>query len=129
MSADPNSNRPLSPYMFGSLYRWQISSITSSIHRITGVALFVGFLLVCLWLIGLAAGGGWLSFSQALVNSWFGKLIFFFSLFALWFHFLNGIRHLVWDLGHGFDLEIARKSGYAVIIGSVVMSVLTLILI
>lgn len=128
MSANPNDNRPLSPYMFGSLYRWQISSITSSLHRITGIALFFSFALLCLWVVGIAAGGGWESFSQALVNSWFGRLVMTLSLWAMWYHFLNGIRHLAWDFGQGFELGTAYKTGMIVIIGSVVMTIFTLIL-
>ncbi len=129
MSSKPNDPRPLSPYMFGSLYRWQISSITSTLHRLTGIALFFSFTLICLWLVGLAAGGFWFGLSQALVNSWFGKLVMFLSLWAMWYHFLNGIRHLTWDLGRGFDLGVARRSGYFVIIGSVVMTILTALMI
>ncbi len=128
MSGKNEDNRPLSPYMFGSLYRWQISSITSSIHRITGVALFFSFAIICLWMIGVAAGGGMETFSQWLVRSWLGKLILILSLWGLWYHFLNGLRHLTWDFGQGFGLDTAYKSGVAVIAGSVVMTIITLIL-
>ncbi len=128
MSADQNGNRPLSPYMFGSLYRWQISSVTSSIHRITGIGLFFTFMILCIWIVGIAAGGFWLSLGQFLVGSWFGKIVMFLSLWAMWYHSLNGIRHLVWDFGEGFELSTARKSGYFVIIGSVVMTIITAIM-
>ncbi len=117
------------PICFGSLYRWQISSITSSLHRITGIGLFFSFALLCLWVIGAAVGGGLFSFANFFVGSWFGKLIMFISLWAMWYHFLNGIRHLAWDFGWGFDLETAGKTGRGVIIGSVVLTIITAILV
>ncbi len=128
MSGKHEDNRPMSPYMFGSLYRWQISSVTSSIHRITGVALFFSFAIICLWIVGITAGGGLEKFTQWLVQSWLGKLVLILSLWALWYHFLNGIRHLAWDFGKGFELNTAYKTGIAVIIGSVVMTIITLVL-
>ncbi len=129
MSTDPNANRPLSPFMLGSLYKWQISSITSTIHRITGIALFFSFAILCLWVVGAFVGGGWFSFANFFVGSWIGRLIMLLSLWGMWYHFLNGIRHLAWDFGKGLELERAAQTGKAVIVGSIVMTVITLILV
>ena len=127
MSAPNNGNRPTSPFMFGSLYRWQISSVTSMIHRITGVALFLTFLMLVFWVTSAAVGGGFFDCVQWFITSWVGKLALLLSLWGMWYHFLNGIRHLVWDMGFGFDLDVAYKTGLVSIIGSVVMTILTII--
>ncbi len=121
-----HSSRPMSPFMFGSVYRWQISSVTSLIHRATGVGLTLTFVLLTLWTISVASGGWLNSLMHFLITSWLGKLAMLLSIWALWYHFLNGIRHLVWDLGYGFDLDVAAKSGMGVIIGSVALTIFTL---
>lgn len=113
--------------MLGSLYRWQISSVTSSIHRITGVALGFSFLFVIIWLTGAASGGWWGEFAQFLVTSWLGKLVWLLSLFGVSYHLLNGIRHLFWDLGLGFGLETAKNTGLAVIVGSILLTLFFLL--
>lgn len=120
--------RPTSPFMFGSLYRWQISSVTSMIHRFTGVALFFSFLMLVLWVASAAKGGAYFGAMQWLLTSWAGKLALLLSLWGLCYHFLNGIRHLFWDMGKGFDLNVAAKTGMFVIIGSVVLTIIILIL-
>ena len=127
MSAPNPGNRPTSPFMLGSLYRWQISSVTSTIHRVTGVALFFSFFMLVLWIVSAAAGGGFFDCMNWLLTSWLGKIALVLSLWGLCYHMLNGIRHLVWDMGYGFDLDVAAKSGMGVIIGSVVLTIITLI--
>jgi succinate dehydrogenase / fumarate reductase cytochrome b subunit len=91
--------RPLSPHLGG--YKLQISSVTSILHRITGVALGAGTVLLTLWLVSAAAGDGPFSIVQAFFASWVGRIILFGFTVALFYHFCNGIRHLTWDAGKG----------------------------
>lgn len=128
--ADVNrGNRPLSPYMFGSLYKWQISSVTSSLHRISGVFLFAAFALLCLYAIGLVTGGWFHALTNWLVASWLGKIFFFFAILALWYHLLNGLRHLAWDFGYGFNIDTAYKTGVFALGGSVVLTLITIFIV
>ena len=124
--ADVNrGNRPLSPHM--QIYRPQITSVLSILHRITGVGLTLGGILVVWWLAAAAASPGYFAFVDGIMTSWLGMLVLSGSLWALWFHTLNGIRHLVWDTGRGFDLAMVTKTGWAVVAGSVVLTLLTLL--
>ena len=126
--ADVNrGNRPLSPHL--TIYRPQLTSITSILTRITGNALIVGALLVVWWLLAAATSPEYFAVADAVVTSFLGDVIMTLSLWALWYHALAGVRHLIWDSGHGFDLETAEKMGWAVIGGSVVLTILTLIVI
>lgn len=122
--ADVNrGNRPLSPHL--QVYRPQITTILSILHRITGVGLTLGAILIVWWFIAAAVSAEYFAFVDGMLTSWIGNLIMFGSLWALWYHALNGIRHLVWDAGRGFELDIVQKSGIAVIAGSVVLTLLT----
>ena len=126
--ADVNrGNRPLSPHL--QIYRPQLTSVTSILTRITGNALLVGALLIVWWLLAASAGPEYFAVVDGVVTSWFGKLVFFGSIWALWYHTLAGVRHLIWDNGIGLDLETAEKMGWAVIGGSVVLTLLTIIVI
>jgi len=119
--ADVNrGNRPLSPHL--SIYRWQITMAMSILHRITGVSLTLGALLVVWWLLAAATGPGYFATVDGLITSWIGNLILLGSSWALCYHLLNGIRHLVWDIGIGFEVETADKTGIAVIAGSAVLT-------
>ncbi len=115
--------------MIGQVYRPQITSVLSILHRITGVALTLGAILIVWWFIAAAVSTDYFAFVDGLLTSWIGNLVMFGSLWALWFHALNGIRHLVWDTGRGFDLDMVQKSGIAVIVGSVVLTLLTVVMI
>ncbi len=124
--ADVNrGNRPLSPHL--QVYRPQLTSMTSILTRITGNALLVGALLVVWWLLGAASGEAYFNFVDGIVTSWFGKLVFLGSIWALWYHTLAGMRHLYWDSGRGLDIPTAEKLGWACIYGSVILTVLTVI--
>ncbi|MDD9716957.1 succinate dehydrogenase, cytochrome b556 subunit [Dinoroseobacter sp. PD6] len=124
--ADVNrGDRPLSPHI--QIYRPQLTSVTSILTRITGNALLVGALLCVWWLIAAAAGPQYFAFVDGIVTSWFGKLVFLGSIWALWYHTLAGVRHLIWDAGYGFELKDAYALGYMVIGGSVVLTVITVI--
>jgi succinate dehydrogenase / fumarate reductase, cytochrome b subunit len=124
--ADVNrGNRPLSPHL--TIYRPQMTSVLSILHRVTGVGLTLGALLGVWWFLAAATDAEYFAFVDGLLTSWIGWLVLVMSLFALWFHFCNGIRHLVWDAGYGFDLAVVQKSGIAVLAGTVVLTVVTLI--
>ncbi len=126
--ADVNrGNRPLSPHL--QVYRPQITSILSILHRITGVGLTLGAILIVWWFIAAAVSAEYFAFVDGLLTSWIGNLIMFGSLWALWYHALNGVRHLAWDAGWGFDLDTVQKSGIAVIAGSVLLTLLTVVVI
>ncbi|OUS05785.1 succinate dehydrogenase, cytochrome b556 subunit [Rhodobacterales bacterium 52_120_T64] len=126
--ADVNrGNRPLSPHL--SIYRNQLSMITSITHRITGVGLTFGAMLVVWWFLAASTNAEYFATADAFLTSWFGELILVASLWALCYHFLNGIRHLVWDTGRGLELESTKKSGLVVVIGSVVLTIVTLLVI
>ena len=121
--ADVNrGNRPLSPHL--QIYRPQISSVLSVFHRITGVALTLAAVLVVWWLLAAATSPQYFATVNGLLTSWLGQLVMFGSTWALAYHMLNGIRHLAWDIGWGFELETVDKTGIAVVIGSAVLTVL-----
>ena len=124
--ADVNrGDRPLSPHL--QVYRPQLTSITSILTRITGNALVVAGLMITWWFLAAAAGPDAFAVADGFVRSWFGKLIFLGSIWALWYHTLAGIRHLVWDQGVGLRIDVAEKLGWGVIAGSVVLTLLTVI--
>jgi len=114
--------RPLSPFMFPMWYRFQISSALSILHRLTGVGLAVGSVLLAWWLIAVAAGGQVFSATHAFLASPFGVLLLFLWSVAFFFHLCNGIRHLAWDAGRGFEIRTAYQSGYAVLTATVVLT-------
>lgn len=122
--ADVNrGDRPLSPHI--SIYRPQWTSMTSILTRITGNALILASVLIVWWLLAASYGADYFATADAVLTSWFGDLVMFGSLWAVWYHFLAGLRHLYWDTGHGFELELAQKLAYGVVIGSVVLTILT----
>ncbi|HUA77303.1 MAG TPA: succinate dehydrogenase, cytochrome b556 subunit [Acetobacteraceae bacterium] len=112
--------RPLSPHL--QVYRPQISSTLSILHRITGVGLGVGTLLLVWWLVALAGGAAAFAGVQWFVSSWVGLILLFGWTVALLFHFCNGIRHLAWDMGYGFEKQAYHASGWTVVAVSVVAS-------
>lgn len=115
--------RPLSPHL--QIYRPQLTSITSILTRLTGNGLIVGTLLVVWWLLAAATGPEQFATADAVLQSWFGKLVLTGSLWAVWYHYLAGIRHLIFDAGRGLDIPTAERLGWGVIIGSVLLTVLT----
>lgn len=126
--ADVNQgNRPLSPHL--TIYRPQLTSITSILTRITGNALLLGALLVVWWLLAASISPEYFAFADKVLTSFIGDLVMALSLWALWYHALAGVRHLIWDNAIGLDLPVAEKLGWAVIAGSVVLTVLTLLII
>ncbi len=118
--------RPLSPHL--QVYRWQLTSVLSITHRGTGILLTLGTLLLVYWLLAIAAGPGAYESARALLGSWFGKAVLFLWTLALYYHLCNGIRHLFWDAGFGFELKTVYASGMAVVIATVVLTVVTWII-
>lgn len=124
--ADVNrGNRPLSPHL--DVYRMQWTMLLSISHRITGVGLTLGCVLVVWWFLAAATGPEYFAFVDGLLTSWIGILVMVASAFALCYHTANGIRHLFWDMGYGFELETARKSGLAAVGGAVAATLLLII--
>ena len=122
--ADVNrGNRPLSPHL--QVYRPQLTSITSILTRITGNALLLGALLAVWWFLAAASSPAYFAVVDGIVTSVIGDLIMFGSLWALWYHTLAGIRHLIWDNAMMLEIETAEKLGWAVVIGSVLLTLLT----
>jgi len=115
--------RPLSPHL--QIYRWTIPMALSIVHRATGSALYVGTLLLLWWLIATAAGPDAYANAQNIIGSIPGRFILFGFSWALLYHLLNGIRHLVWDTGRGFEIRTAKRSGMIVIILSLVLTLTT----
>ena len=115
-------SRPLSPDM--QIYRPQLTSVLSITHRITGVALSVGTLLVVAWLIAVAAGSQAYSIAQSFSNSWLGIFMMLGWTFSLFFHLCNGIRHLAWDAGYGFELRTIYASGWVVLAASITLTLI-----
>ena len=126
--ADVNrGNRPLSPHL--QVYRPQLTSMTSILTRVTGTALLLGGLLTVWWFLAAASSPQYFEIADGFVTSWFGDLIMTLSVWALWYHALAGLRHLVWDAGYGLEVETAEKSGIAIIVLSVVLTILTLLIV
>ena len=119
------TQRPLSPFMFPTWYRFQMTSALSILHRLTGIALAVGSILLTWWLVAVAAGGEVFAVTHAFLRSPIGRLLLILWSAAFFYHLCNGIRHLVWDAGYGFELKSAYRGGYIVIAAAVVLTVLT----
>jgi len=117
-----DSNNPLSPHL--QIYRWHISSLLSIIHRISGVINLLALILIFFWLIALSFGENNYELFLLIINSFFGKFILIGFTWSMSFHILGGIRHLIWDLGYGFEIKTANISGIVVIISSLVLTIL-----
>ena len=121
--ADVNrGNRPLSPHL--SIYRPLWTMVLSITHRITGVGMALSITMITWWFLALAINEEYFDVANAVMTSVVGSFILIVSLWALSFHFCNGIRHLFWDTGKGLDLETAYRSGLVVMAGSVVLTVI-----
>ncbi len=120
--AEPRE-RPLSPHL--QIYRWSLTMALSILHRATGVALVFGLLLLVWWLVALAQGEAAFATVRAVTGSPLGVLALFVLTLVLFYHLANGVRHLVWDAGFGFDKETARQSGVFVVVAAVGLTLLT----
>lgn len=119
-------NRPISPHL--QIYRPQITTVLSITHRATGLVLSAGAVLLVLWLVAAAAGERSYEIAQACAGSWLGYLFLFGFSACLFYHLLNGVRHLFWDSGHGFDLPTVTRTGWAVVVGTVLLTVVAWVL-
>jgi len=117
MAARP---RPLSPHL--QIYRPQLTSVLSISHRLTGIGLMVGTLMLTCWLVAAAGGGATYEAIRGFLGSIIGRLLLLGWSFCLFYHLLNGVRHLVWDAGWGFELKEAYATGWAVVAGSGVLT-------
>ena len=117
-----NSQTPLSPFL---QYRPQLTSVLSITHRITGVFLSAGAVLLSCWLVSIAAGEEAYAAVSRHLAAWYGQALIIGFVFALYYHLCNGIRHLLWDLGLGLELTTTYRSGYAVVIATVLLTILT----
>ena len=114
---------PISPHL--QIYKPQLTSVLSIVHRGTGIFLSFGALLLAYWLLSIAAGPEVYSKLAAHISAWYGQVILFAFVFSLYYHLCNGVRHLFWDAGLGLEIETTYKSGYAVILITVILSVAT----
>ena len=117
---------PLSPHL--QIYRWHLSMILSITHRIIGIVNSVAMILICLWTISLLFGEENYEIIKILFQSFFGKLLITSLSWSFSFHILSEIRHLIWDLGYGFDLKISKITGVITIIGSLALTILIYLL-
>ena len=115
------NNNPLSPHL--QIYKWQISSLLSIVHRIVGVINFFAIILICIWVISLSLGEPNYEIIKNFLKSFFGKFVIIGLCWTFSFHILNEIRHLAWDLGYGFDLKTSKITGILVIITSFILAI------
>ncbi len=113
-------NRPLSPHL--SVYRPQLTSVLSILHRITGIVLSFSVLLLVLWLAALSAGPESFARASALTGNILVQLVILGGVFSFFYHLCNGIRHLFWDMGKGLSIESAYRSGWTVVIAALVLA-------
>jgi succinate dehydrogenase / fumarate reductase cytochrome b subunit len=116
------AQRPLSPHL--QIYKPQLTSVLSISHRATGVALSIGAVLLVWWLVAAATGDEAYAAAQGFWHSWLGLLVLLGFTFSLFFHLCNGIRHLFWDAGYGFELKQTYLSGLAVLATSAALTLI-----
>ena len=124
MANADRGNRPLSPHL--TIYKPQLTSITSILIRITGNALIVSVFLIVCWLFSAATSPQYFTVIDTFMNSWPGTLVLTASLWAVWYHLLGGVRHLIWDRAIGLDLKTAEILGWLVVFGSFVLTIITI---
>ena len=117
-----NNGRPLSPHL--SIYRWPITMTMSILHRATGVAMSVGFIVLAGWLFDAAMGAETYAAMMSYLDTMVGKLLLMGWSFAFFFHLSNGVRHLIWDSGRGFEKTTANASAWFVLLSAIVLTAL-----
>ena len=121
-----DNKNPLSPHI--QIYSWNISSLISISHRITGVLNILALTLICFWITSMLLGSVSYEFIYSILNSFFGKFLVIAITWSFSFHILSEIRHLFWDIGYGFELTTSKISGIIVIFGSFIVTILIYIL-
>ena len=114
------TERPLSPHL--TIYRWPITMILSILHRITGVGMALGLIVLAAWLVQAAAGPEAYQYFRLAMSTPFGQLLLVGWTFAFFLHLGNGIRHLVWDAGHGFEKDHSRATAWLVLILAIILT-------
>lgn len=117
---------PISPHL--QVYKYQLTSVLSITHRMTGVVLSAASIVFCAWLASIAAGPQAYAAVMSHVTAWYGWVLIVAFSFSLYYHLCNGIRHLFWDIGKGLEIESAYRSGYAVIFFSIALTAATFLL-
>ncbi|KQI69046.1 succinate dehydrogenase [Loktanella sp. 3ANDIMAR09] len=125
MADAKQGNRPLSPHL--TIYRPQWTSMTSIFTRITGNALLVASLMIVWWFVAAASGPDAFATADGFMTSWFGDLVMFLSMAALWYHTLAGLRHLIWDQGYLLEIDKAETAGQAMVLIAVLLTIFTVI--
>ncbi len=115
-----DQGRPLSPHI--SIYRWPITMVLSILHRATGIAMTAGFIVFVVWLFDTASGPDAYAVFQSAMGSLIGKLLLIGWSFAFFYHLCNGVRHLVWDSGRGFEIAQANRSSWIVLASAALLS-------
>jgi len=115
-----NRTRPLSPHL--TIYRWPLTMILSILHRATGVSLSVGLIIFTVWLFAIAFGEQYFTFFVYVFSNWIGRFLLVVWTFAFFLHFCNGLRHLYWDTGRGFDRERVEISARIVVFSSLLLT-------
>lgn len=115
-----NAGRPLSPHL--SIFRWPITMALSILHRVTGVAMAVGLLVFASWLMAASGSADYYTVIAGLLGSPLGKLLLIGWSAAFFLHLANGVRHLIWDAGYGFEKSQASSSGWFVVVSTVVLT-------
>ena len=124
MANADRGSRPLSPHL--TIYKPQLTSITSILIRITGNALILSVFLIVCWLFSAATSPRYFTVIDSFMNSWLGTLVLISSLWAVWYHLLGGLRHLIWDRAIGLDLKTAEYLGWSVVFGSFLLTIITI---
>src|SRR5665213_2199182 len=119
------AERPLSPHL--QIYKWPLTMATSIAHRATGLALSAGAVFLVWWLVAAASSEAAFADAQWFFGSWLGLIFLFGWCWSFFYHLCNGIRHLVWDAGHGYDLQTAYRSSQLVLAASVVLTLVAFI--
>ena len=117
-----DKNNPLSPHL--QIYKWQISSLLSISHRIVGIINILAITIICFLILSLLLGAESYQLINNFFKSFFGKFLVIGLCWTFSFHILNELRHLIWDLGYGFDLKVAKITGVIVLIGSFILTIL-----
>jgi succinate dehydrogenase / fumarate reductase cytochrome b subunit len=119
------AERPLSPHL--QIYKWQLTSVLSISHRATGIALTIGTVFLVWWLVAAASGAEAFAAAQAFFGSWLGLLLLLGWTYSFFFHLCNGIRHLAWDAGYGFELRTAYATGWTAVAASAALTVIAFV--
>ncbi len=126
--ADVNrGNRPLSPHIM--IYRPQMTSISSIMVRFSGLGVFAVAILVVWWLLAASSSESAFALIDSFLTSWFGTLILIVATWALWYHTLGRLRHVLWDFGYCLDVNLSEKLGLGMFVGATVLTILTVLVV